>query len=157
MLVTHVWFSATPWIAACQVPLFTEFSTRILEWGAAPFTRGSFPPRGRTQVSCLAGRFFTIWATRKLLGCREGNGRWWCSHHMPGMLLGCIILSSLPNYSEKDVMGWPKSLFRTILQKKNQTFWPTEHYYFHHSLMGSRLGEKTWLVLGPHNRGLDTF
>ena len=77
---------------------------------------------------------------------------------MPGTWLGCIILSSLPNYSEKDVMGWPKSLFHTILQKKNkQTFWPTEHYYFHHSLMGSRLGEKRRFVRGPHHRCLDTF
>ena len=36
---------------------------RILEWGAIPFSRGSFWPRDQTQVSCIAGRFFTIWAT----------------------------------------------------------------------------------------------
>ena len=39
--------------------------TRILAWVAIPFSRGSFPPRDRTRVSCLAGRFFTIWATRE--------------------------------------------------------------------------------------------
>ena len=33
---------------------------RILEWVAIPFSRGSFQPRNRTQVSCTAGRFFTI-------------------------------------------------------------------------------------------------
>ena len=33
--------------------------TRILEWGAFPFSRGSSQPRDRTQVSCVAGRFFT--------------------------------------------------------------------------------------------------
>ena len=32
---------------------------RILEWVAFPFSRGSSQPRGRTQVSCIAGRFFT--------------------------------------------------------------------------------------------------
>ena len=32
---------------------------RILEWGAFPFSRGSSQPRDRTQVSCLAGGFFT--------------------------------------------------------------------------------------------------
>ena len=32
---------------------------RILEWVAFPFSRGSSPPRDRTQVSCIAGRFFT--------------------------------------------------------------------------------------------------
>ena len=33
---------------------------RILEWIAIPFSRGSSWPRDRTQVSCMAGRFFTI-------------------------------------------------------------------------------------------------
>ena len=37
---------------------------RILEWVAIPFSRGSSPPRDQTQVSCIAGRFFTIWASR---------------------------------------------------------------------------------------------
>ena len=32
---------------------------RILEWIAISFSGGSFQPRDQTQVSCLAGRFFT--------------------------------------------------------------------------------------------------
>ena len=32
---------------------------RILEWVAFPFSRGSSQPRELTQVSCIAGRFFT--------------------------------------------------------------------------------------------------
>ena len=36
---------------------------RILEWVAIPFSRGSFQPKGQTWVSCIAGRFFTMWAT----------------------------------------------------------------------------------------------
>ena len=40
---------------------------RILEWIAIPFSRGSSWPRDQTQVSCTAGRFFTIWATGKIL------------------------------------------------------------------------------------------
>ena len=39
--------------------------TRITEWVAMPSTRGSSPPRFQTWVSCIAGRFFTIWATRE--------------------------------------------------------------------------------------------
>ena len=39
--------------------------TRILEWVAFPFLRGSSQPRDRTQVSHTAGRFFTSWATRE--------------------------------------------------------------------------------------------
>ena len=32
---------------------------RILEWVAISFSRGSSQPRNRTQVSYIAGRFFT--------------------------------------------------------------------------------------------------
>ena len=38
---------------------------RILEWVAKPSSRESFQPRDWTQVSHIAGRFFTIWATRE--------------------------------------------------------------------------------------------
>ena len=38
---------------------------RILEWVAIPFSRASSQLRDQTWVSCIAGRFFTIWATRK--------------------------------------------------------------------------------------------
>ena len=38
---------------------------RILEWVAYPFSRGSSWPRNRTNVSCIAGGFFTSWATRE--------------------------------------------------------------------------------------------
>ena len=31
----------------------------ILEWVAFPFSRGSSPPMDQTQVSHIAGRFFT--------------------------------------------------------------------------------------------------
>ena len=40
---------------------------RILEWVAVPFSRGSSQPRDQTQVSRIAGRFFTSWATREAL------------------------------------------------------------------------------------------
>ena len=33
-------------------------SSRILEWVAFPFSRGSSQPRNQTRVSCIAGRFF---------------------------------------------------------------------------------------------------
>ena len=45
--------------------------TRILEWVAFPFSRGSFQPRNQTQVSRIAGGFFTSWATREAL--KAGN------------------------------------------------------------------------------------
>ena len=38
---------------------------RILERVGVPFSRGSSQHRDQTQVSCTAGGFFTIWATRE--------------------------------------------------------------------------------------------
>ena len=38
-------------------------SPGILEWVAYPFSRGSSRPRDQTRVSCIAGGFFTSWAT----------------------------------------------------------------------------------------------
>ena len=38
---------------------------RILEWVAIPFSRESSRPRDQTQVSWIAGRFFTIWDSGK--------------------------------------------------------------------------------------------
>ena len=38
---------------------------KILEWVAFPFSRGSSQPRDWTQVSCIAGGFFTNWAMRE--------------------------------------------------------------------------------------------
>ena len=40
---------------------------RILEWVAIPFSRGSSWPRDRTHVSCIAGRFLTVWAIMEAL------------------------------------------------------------------------------------------
>ena len=38
---------------------------RLQEWVAIPFFRRSFQPIDQSQVSCIAGKFFTIWATRE--------------------------------------------------------------------------------------------
>ena len=38
---------------------------RILEWVAILFFRGSSRPKDQTWVSCIAGRFFTVWATKE--------------------------------------------------------------------------------------------
>ena len=40
-------------------------SPRILQWVAYPFSRGSSWLRNQTRVSCIAGGFFTSWATRE--------------------------------------------------------------------------------------------
>ena len=38
------------------------FQARVLEWVAISFSRVSSWPRDQTQISCIAGRCFTLWA-----------------------------------------------------------------------------------------------
>ena len=47
-----------------------NLQARILECVAFPFSRGSSQARDWTQVSCIAGRFFTSWATREAHGMK---------------------------------------------------------------------------------------
>ena len=42
----------------------------MLEWVVISFSKGSSQSRGWTWVSCIAGRFFTIWATRETPGIK---------------------------------------------------------------------------------------
>ena len=43
------------------------FQARVLEWIAISFSRGSPQARNRTRVSRIAGKRFTVWATRETL------------------------------------------------------------------------------------------
>ena len=63
--LSHVLLSAAPWAGAHQTPVRGILQTRILEWVAIPFSRGTSPPGDRTLVSCIAGTFFTIRETLK--------------------------------------------------------------------------------------------
>jgi len=45
----------------------------ILEWVAFPFSRGTFQLRDQTQVSCIAGRFFTSWTQQKTKNTGVGS------------------------------------------------------------------------------------
>ena len=58
-LLSHVWLFMTLWIIKSTV-----FQARILQWVAFPFSKGSSQPGDRTQVSHIAGRFFTSWTIR---------------------------------------------------------------------------------------------
>ena len=54
------------------------FSRQEYCWVAIPFSRGSSQPRDRARVSCIAGRFFTVWVTGKschLTDSGKGHGR----------------------------------------------------------------------------------
>ena len=59
-IVYHLSHQGSPW---------------ILEWVAYPFSRGFSWPRNPISVSCLAGSFFTSWATREALTHQTGSFR----------------------------------------------------------------------------------
>ena len=52
---------------SCSLPgsIHEIFQARILEWVVISFSRGSSQPRDWTWVSHIAGRCFTVWATRE--------------------------------------------------------------------------------------------
>ena len=50
----------------CSLPGYSVhgiLQARILEWVATSFSKGSFRLKDLAHISCIAGRFFTIWAT----------------------------------------------------------------------------------------------
>ena len=52
----------------CSPPGFSVhriLQARMLEWVAISFSRGSSQPRDKTRVFLIAGRLFSIWATRE--------------------------------------------------------------------------------------------
>ena len=51
------------WYSTCSSTIII-YSTGV---GIHSLSRGSSQPRNWTQVSCTAGRFFTTWATRKII------------------------------------------------------------------------------------------
>ena len=60
LVLSHSVVSDSPRTVACQTSLSMGiFQARILEWVAMPSSRGSSQPRDQTQVSHVAGRFFT--------------------------------------------------------------------------------------------------
>ena len=81
--LSRVWLLATPSTAAHQAPLSMGIlQARILEWISYPFSRGSSQPRDWTQVSCIAGRFFTPWVTREDLGHNSYARKWKSLSHV---------------------------------------------------------------------------
>ena len=73
------WPDLLQWVEVVQLcpslcdPLDYILQARILEWVAFPVSRGFSQPRDQTQVSHIAGEFFTSWGTREnlLQGCNK--------------------------------------------------------------------------------------
>ena len=100
--------SATPWL--CSPPgssVHGISQARLLEWVAISFSRGSSQPRDWTQVSLIAGGFFTSWATRKAYSCSDI------------IIFLCFTLASNGEYIEERRDEKTKSSVKDIFQLKN--------------------------------------
>ena len=112
------------------------FQARILEWVAISFPGGSSQPRDRTRVSCIVGRWFTIWATREVL------------------FLSCSEIPSSPNFS-------PEKSFQVSLETDLQKLWGNTLPLVILTLLGNLLFRSQELRLANENlsrmRLLETF
>ena len=88
------------------------FQAGILEWVASPFSRGSSQPRNWTQVSCIAGRFFTVWNTREKRGHKESQRGRPCMWASPFRRILCS--SREPNSECLFLLIW-RLLQRTLM------------------------------------------
>ena len=78
----------------CSPPDFSVyriFQTKILEWIAIPFSRGSSQFRSLTQVSCIAGRFLTIGATKEAQTTSLQCVTLWHIHLYPGLTTDIVL------------------------------------------------------------------
>ena len=79
---------SNPGLLYCRQILYQlsyQGSPRILEWIAYSFSSRSSQPRDQSQVSCIAGRHFNLWATREVKWLYlELNELIWPNRHLSG-------------------------------------------------------------------------
>ena len=63
----------------------------LLEWVAISFSRGSSWPRARIQVSCIVGRFFTVWVLTGLCWASKVLKKW-CIGNILIVLHICLLV-----------------------------------------------------------------
>ena len=106
LLLSHVWLGKP---MNCSLPgssVHGILQAKILKWLAIPFSRGSSRPRDWTQFSCIAGRFFTAWDTRKPLSNDAGIYKNYIANFM---LNGTTSKQLYPWNQEQDRIQWYNS------------------------------------------------
>ena len=109
MCISHLVVSNSLWPMDGSPPgssVHGILQERVLEWVVISSSRGSSQPRDWTLVSCITGRFFTIWATREApkMSFQEGNTPTRCSINICWMNR-LFVLSWLCNSQEKTRCG----------------------------------------------------
>ena len=106
---------SNPGLPHCREILYQlshQESPRILEWVAYPFSSRSSQPRNQTRVSCIAGKFFTSWATREAQPTmlRESLSRF-CQNFSVQKMHWCLHNSMQPKWNSNGCQSlyWIKS------------------------------------------------
>ena len=120
----------------CSLPgssIHGIFQGRVLEWVTVSFSRGSSWPRDRTRVSvsCIAGGFLPIWATREVPPYPWGKpktGRMcalWCSQVTSGFverLLHSKIWSGLSGSQVPTCRRWADLVSLPHISQESRAF-----------------------------------
>ena len=104
--------------------------TRILEWVVIPFSRGSSWPRDGTQVSCIAGRFFIVWATREaqiIWADPKSNDKWQEKIQREGEVIWVLLAEPRKEALEPAEAGSSKEDSKPETSKG---VWPCQHLDF---------------------------
>ena len=115
----------------------------ILRWVASPFSRGSSWPRDRTWVSCIADRFFTVWATREA-HVTHGNHRG-ARVNTSSSNLWCFTPDNIPLANKKRTVSG-----RRIFPWK----WVGGSEHFWTAFPSANKGYLLSLQLGPQNKNM---
>ena len=120
----------------CSLPVSSVhriLQARIRGWFAISFFRGSSWPRDQTQVSHIAGRFFTTWTTRRALSsninCIIFRERYyfWCDSDFMIIFLKEALSFRDSNWS---IYRWNYIMsgicFKAILESEWKRQWVTE-------------------------------
>ena len=112
-------------------PIHGILQARILEWVAISFARGSSQPKDQTQVSCITGKFFTVWATSALVLSLGWDllATWRISHRIQsGQCLKAIPGSSSLMCEPREIKEFPK-IHRASRSKMVIKIWFPEYKF----------------------------
>ena len=101
---------------------------RIPECVAIPFSRVSFGLKDQTQVSRIAGRFFTVWASREA----QVNLNKHYLYEVKLLYIYCVFFKGLSENSGKQL--WIKSgafrgLLKTLYYSAEEQIWTIKLLY----------------------------
>ena len=98
---SHSVVSDSLWPQDCSLPgssVHGILQARMLEWVAISFSRRTSWPRDWTQVFRIAGRCFTIWATREAWGIQN--------QAVSPKVHGPLLISRLTDWGIKTYLSW---------------------------------------------------